>query len=414
MITFSKYTLSNGLRLLHHFDATTQMVALNLRYDVGSRDEDENRTGLAHLFEHLMFGGSLNAPGFDEELQRAGGSCNAWTSNDVTNYYEILPAQNIETAFWLESDRLLNLSLSDEAIAVQKSVVIEEFKQRYLNRPYGDLNHLMADLAYTKHPYRWPVIGKEVSHIADASADEIRRFFYDHYAVNNMVMCVSGNVTFDRAVALAEKWFGDIERRKVTPRNLPEEPRQTEARVMRVHRDVPENTISYAFHMCGAKDPDYFACDLLSDVLSNGLSSRFYRNLLLKTDFFSDVDATISGRYEPGLFNVFARLKNGVDLEEAKHAIEVELQRLVNEGVEEVELRRYANKYNARELYESVGYDSVAEKLCQYELLGDANRINLDPEAYYNVTVDDFNRVAGEVLRPDNCSLIYYGPSVEQ
>ena len=414
MILFSKHTLSNGLRLLHHFDATTQMVALNLIYDVGSRDENENRTGLAHLFEHLMFGGSSNAPQFDDELQRAGGSSNAWTSNDVTNYYEILPAHNVETAFWLESDRLLNLTLSDEAIAVQKSVVIEEFKQRYLNRPYGDLPHLMSNLAFTKHPYRWPVIGKEVSHIAEASNDEIRQFFHQHYSVDNMVMCVSGNVTFERAVELTEKWFGDIERRQVTPRNLPEEPRQTEARVQREHRDVPENVLSFGFHMCGINNPDYFACDLLSDVLSNGRSSRFYRNLLLKTDIFSDVDATISGRYEPGLFNVFARLRNGVDLEEARHTVETELQRLVTEGVEEDELRRYANKYNARELYESVGYDAVAEKLCQYELLGDANRINLDPEAYYNVTVDDFNRVAGEVLRPDNCSLIYYGPSVEQ
>ena len=413
MITFSKYTLSNGLRLLHHFDATTQMVALNLRYDVGSRDEDENRTGLAHLFEHLMFGGSLNAPGFDEELQRAGGSCNAWTSNDVTNYYEILPAQNIETAFWLESDRLLNLSLSDEAIAVQKSVVIEEFKQRYLNRPYGDLNHLMADLAYTKHPYRWPVIGKEVSHIADASADEIRRFFYDHYAVNNMVMCVSGNVTFDRAVALAEKWFGDIEPRQVATRCLPVEPRQTEARVKKVHREVPENTISYAFHMCGAKDPDYFACDLLSDVLSNGLSSRFYRNLLLKTNMFTDLDASIGGRVDPGLMHIFARLSNGVDIDEAKQAIDAEIEKLITDGVAEDELMRYANKFNARELYENVGYDAVAEKLCHYELLGDANGINLDPEAYYKVTVDDMNRVAAEVFRADNSSVIYYGPSVK-
>lgn len=388
------------------------MVALNLRYDVGSRDEDENRTGLAHLFEHLMFGGSANAPDFDGFLQQAGGSSNAWTSCDCTNYYEILPAQNVETAFWLESDRLLNLTLSQQAIAVQKSVVIEEFKQRYLNRPYGDLNHILLRTAYKVHPYCWPTIGKDVGHVADASDEEIRKFFHDHYSVDNMVLCVSGNVTFERAVALAEKWFGDIEPRRVAKRCLPSEPKQTAERVAKAHREVPENTIVCAYHICGANDADYFASDLLSDVLSNGNSSRFYRNVLMKTDIFTDLDACITGRDDPGLMLVTARLRAGVDFSEAKAVMDGEIGNLVEHGVEKNELMRYANKYNVLELYENVGYDKVAEKLCKYELLGDANRINLVPEEYYKVTVDDMNRVAAQIFRADNCSTIYYGPSV--
>ena len=414
MITFSKYVLSNGLRLLHHYDATTQMVALNLRYDVGSRDESPERTGLAHLFEHLMFGGSKNAPNYDAALQYAGGSSNAWTNSDCTNFYEILPAHNVETAFWLESDRLLHLQLNDQDVEAQKSVVIEEFKQRYLNRPYGDINHLMLDTAYTTHPYRWPVIGKELSHIADASNAEIMDFFNSHYSVDNMVMCVSGNIRFEKAIELAEKWFGDIAPRNVKRRNLPSEPKQTEARHMSVHREVPENTILRAYHMCGINDADYIATDLLSDVLSNGHSARFYRNVLMKCDLFSDLEACILGSNDPGLMLVSARLCDGVQFEEASAAIDTELDKLLRDGVGENELMRYANKYNARELFENVGYDNVAEKLCKYELLGDANRINTDPEAYHKVTVDDINRVARDVFRPENCSTIYYGPLVKE
>ena len=348
MISYNKYVLSNGLRLLHHYNATTQMVALNLRYDVGGRDESPERTGLAHLFEHLMFGGSLNAPDFDGALQAAGGSSNAWTSNDCTNFYEVLPAHNIETAFWLESDRYVNLCLDEQSVATQKSVVIEEFKQRYLNRPYGDVSHLMRSLAYKCHPYRWPVIGVKPEHIAEASMQEIHDFYNTHYSIDRMVLCVSGNVTFQRAIELTEKWFGDLAPRASHKRNLPSEPEQLEPRVLKVHSDVPEDMIVRIYHMCGANDPDFVASDLVSDVLANGPSARFHRNVLMTTDLFTDLDAVILGSDDPGLLYVTARLADGVDADEALDVIDGEIDKLLREGVSERELRRYANQHVSR------------------------------------------------------------------
>ena len=414
MISFNKYVLSNGLKLLHHYNATTQMVALNLRYDVGARDENPERTGLAHLFEHLMFGGSANAPDFDGALQAAGGSSNAWTGNDCTNFYEVLPAHNIETAFWLESDRYLNLCLDEQSVATQKSVVIEEFKQRYLNRPYGDVSHLMRSLAYKSHPYRWPVIGVKPEHIAEASMQEIEDFYNTHYSIDRMVLCVSGNVTFQRAVELTEKWFGDLAPRASRKRDLPMEPAQTQPRVLKVHSDVPENMIVRIYHMCGANDPDFVASDLVSDVLANGPSARFHRNVLMTTDLFTELDAVILGCDDPGLLYVTARLANGVDAQKALDVIDGEIDKLLREGVSERELKRYANQHVARELNENILYDAVAEKLCKYEMLGDASRINTENDEYQTVTVDHFNRVARELFRAENCSTLYYGPMVNE
>ena len=414
MISFNKYVLSNGLKLLHHYNATTQMVALNLRYDVGARDENPERTGLAHLFEHLMFGGSANAPDFDGALQAAGGSSNAWTGNDCTNFYEVLPAHNIETAFWLESDRYLNLCLNEQSVATQKSVVIEEFKQRYLNRPYGDVSHLMRSLAYKSHPYRWPVIGVKPEHIAEASMQEIEDFYNTHYSIDRMVLCVSGNVTFQRAVELTEKWFGDLAPRASRKRDLPVEPAQTQPRVLKVHSDVPENMIVRIYHMCGANDPDFVASDLVSDVLANGPSARFHRNVLMTTDLFTELDAVILGCDDPGLLYVTARLANGVDAQKALDVIDGEIDKLLREGVSERELKRYANQHVARELNENILYDAVAEKLCKYEMLGDASRINTENDEYQTVTVDHFNRVARELFRAENCSTLYYGPMVNE
>ena len=414
MISFNKYVLSNGLKLLHHYNATTQMVALNLRYDVGARDENPERTGLAHLFEHLMFGGSANAPDFDGALQAAGGSSNAWTGNDCTNFYEVLPAHNIETAFWLESDRYLNLCLDEQSVATQKSVVIEEFKQRYLNRPYGDVSHLMRSLAYKSHPYRWPVIGVKPEHIAEASMQEIEDFYNTHYSIDRMVLCVSGNVTFQRAVELTEKWFGDLAPRASRKRDLPVEPAQTQPRVLKVHSDVPENMIVRIYHMCGANDPDFVASDLVSDVLANGPSARFHRNVLMTTDLFTELDAVILGCDDPGLLYVTARMANGVDAQKALDVIDGEIDKLLREGVSERELKRYANQHVARELNENILYDAVAEKLCKYEMLGDASRINTENDEYQTVTVDHFNRVARELFRAENCSTLYYGPMVNE
>ncbi|MGM9803212.1 MAG: M16 family metallopeptidase [Muribaculaceae bacterium] len=411
MISFRKHVLGNGLRLLHHYDATTRMVAVNLRYDVGSRDEDEHCTGLAHLFEHLMFGGSTNAPDFDGALQAAGGVSNAWTSTDCTNFYELLPAQNLETALWLESDRYLNLTLSDQSVAVQKSVVVEEFNQRCLGRPYGDLSHHMMKLAFTKHPYRWPVIGIAPNHISEASVEEIRQFYYSHYSVDRMVMCISGNVSFDDAVAMAEKWMGDLPARQVATRNIAPEPPQTMARHACVHNpNVPDNLIVRIYHMCGENDPDFVAGDMVSDVLSNGTSARFHRNVIMKSDLFIDLDAVITGTVDPGLLYITGRLSAGADFDKANAVIDEEIDRLTSSGVTQLELDRYANKHNWREMYENISYDAVAEKLCKYEMLGDAMRINTEAAKYESMSVDHFNRVARNLFRPENCSTLYYGP----
>lgn len=410
MISFNTYRLKNGLRMLHYYDKNTQMVALNLLYDVGSKDEDPKATGLAHLFEHLMFTGSKNAPNYDAALQAAGGSSNAWTSVDMTNYYETLPAHNVETAFWLESDRLMNLNLSDEGIETQKSVVIEEFKQRCLNVPYGDFYHICNDLAYKVHPYRWPTIGLNVDDIKNASHDEIKAFFASHYAVNNLILCVSGHVEFEKAVALAEKWFGDFSPVDLKPRNLPQEPLQTEQRFLSVNRDVPQNMIVMMYHMCGRGGADYQACDMLSDVLSNGTSSRFYRNVMVKSGLFTELDASVSGTFEPGLFLVRARLADGVSFDKAQKAIDDELSDFLNTGASAYEMEKCANKYESTQLFETITYEKKGVKLCQYELLSDASDINKEVQKYRSLTQAGMMDVAQKLLNPNNCSILYYGP----
>lgn len=410
MISFNTYRLKNGLRMLHYYDKNTQMVALNLLYDVGSKDENPKATGLAHLFEHLMFTGSKNAPNYDAALQAAGGSSNAWTSVDMTNYYETLPAHNVETAFWLESDRLMNLNLSDEGIDTQKSVVIEEFKQRCLNVPYGDFYHICNDLAYKVHPYRWPTIGLNVDDIKNASHEEIKAFFSNHYAVNNLILCVSGHVEFEKAVALAEKWFGDFSPVGLQPRNLPQEPIQTEQRFLSVNRDVPQNMIVMMYHMCGRGGADYQACDMLSDVLSNGTSSRFYRNVMVKSGLFTELDASVSGTFEPGLFLVRARLADGVSFATAQKAIDGELKDFLNTGATAYEMEKCANKYESTQLFDTITYEKKGVKLCQYELLSEAADINREVQKYRDLTQAGLMNVAQKLLNPNNCSILYYGP----
>lgn len=280
MIRFNRHILNNGLRIIHYYDSATKMVALNLLYNVGSKDEQPNKTGLAHLMEHLMFSGSANVARYDDALQAAGGVSNAWTNVDMTNYYETLPAHNIETAMWAESDRLMALNLTASNIRVQKDVVMEEFKQRYLNEPYGDISHISHSLAYKSHPYMWPTIGKCLEHIDDVTEEEIISFYKKYYSVDNLIMCISGNISFEHAVSLAEKWFGDIEPSGITPRCLPSEPEQTESRSIIVEKDVPQNVLYRVYHMPGRNDDMYPACDLLSDVLANGKSSRFHQNVM--------------------------------------------------------------------------------------------------------------------------------------
>lgn len=410
MIEFNKYTLANGLRLIHHYNAVTSMVAVNLLYDVGSSDEDSSKTGLAHLLEHLMFSRTRHITKFDDVMTRVGGTSNAWTSIDVTDYYEELPAVNLETALWLESERLLNLDLTDENIEIQKSVVIEEFKQRYLNQPYGNIMHLTHGMAYKTHPYQWPTIGKDVDTIKRLTRDDVVNFHQRHYAVNNAVMCVSGNVGFEETVELVEKWFGDIEGRRRTPRNLPQEPEQGSPRFMTHRSDVPNNMIYRTYHMCGRCDNDYQATDLLSDVLGNGTSSRFHKDLIQGTKMFSEVSASVLGSRDPGLFYVRACLAPDVDFDEANAAIDVVLNRLLDEGVTQHEVDKYVNKYISNKLFDSVGYAEKASLLCSHELLWGADGINTENDRYRRLAPADIRRVASQVLNANNCSTIFYGP----
>lgn len=410
MIDFTCHRFSNGLRLVHHYDATTRMVAVNLLYDVGSRDEHPSKTGLAHLMEHLMFSGTKNVEKFDDMLQRAGGDSNAWTSVDVTNYYDILPSHNIETALWLESERLLNLNLTAQNIEVQKSVVIEEFKQRYLNQPYGNVLHLMHGLAYEKHPYRWPTIGLDTETIKSFTDNDILDFHSRYYNIGSLVISISGNVEFETAVRLVEKWFGDIEPCESFARNLPLEPEQKGKKFLSHTSEVPSNMIFRVYHMCGRCEEDYAASDLLSDVLGNGLSSRFYRQLIQGTDMFADIDASVMGSRDPGLFYIRARLADGVPFEKANAAIDHVLAQLIDGGVEDGELVKCVNKYLSNKLFENVGYAEKAVSLCNHELMWGANGINIENDKYRAVKSQEVQDVASRILNDDNCSLIFYGP----
>lgn len=411
MIEFNTHRLDNGLRLIYHFDATTKMVALNILYDVGSRDEVIGKTGFAHLFEHLMFGGSKNIPDFDAPLQVAGGESNAWTSDDVTNFYEILPAHNVETAFWLESDRLNELAFSQHSLDVQKRVVIEEFKQRCLNVPYGDVSHIIRSNAFKRHTYRWPVIGEKVSDIENVSLESVRDFFYSHYAPNNAILCISGNIQFGKALGLTEKWMSKIPKRTIRCHKNIEEPRQTEKRIIKFGKDAPQNLLVKAYHMCGRLDADYQASDILSDILSNGSSSRFFRNVLLETDVFTDLDASIWGTIDPGLFVIRGRLRHGIEFERADAVVEDELQKLLGDGVSQYEVDKFVNKFESKNCFENISYSEKASKLCYYELLGDANGINTEIELYRRLDAEKVNRVAKKIFREDNQVCLYYGPN---
>ncbi|WP_294176936.1 pitrilysin family protein [uncultured Coprobacter sp.] len=408
MIRINKYCLPNGLRLIHHQDKETQMVALNLLYDVGSKDENPNRTGFAHLFEHLMFGGSVNIPDFDTPLQKAGGENNAWTSNDITNYYSVVPRQNVETAFWLESDRMLGLDFSEKSLSVQKQVVIEEFKQRNLNLPYGDIPLLIRPLAYKVHPYRWPTIGKRVEHIEQVKLEDVKSFFYKHYAPNNAILAVTGNISFEKTVDLTEKWFGPIERRDIELRNLPIEPVQESARFQEVSRPVPLDSITKVYHMCRRMDKEYHCFDLLSDILSNGRSSRLFQRLVMDRKLFADIDASITGDIDAGLFMIKGKVNKGVSLEDADRAIVEELRRLGENEVSSYELQKVVNKFESNDLFSNINYLNKATNLAYYELLDKAENIDSEIEKYKGVTSRMLKEVAERAFVEENSSTLYY------
>lgn len=408
MVDFNRFTLANGLRVLVHEDDTTPMAVLNILYDVGARDEEQGKTGFAHLFEHLMFGGSINIPSYDEPLQRVGGENNAFTSNDITNYYITLPATNLETAFWLESDRMLSLAFSEKSLETQRNVVCEEFKQRYLNQPYGDVWLKLRPLAYQEHPYRWATIGQDLSQIENARMEDVKAFFEKHYNPVNAIMVVGGNVKTDEVRKLAEKWFEPIPSGEKYVRNLPKEPAQTVPRKEVVHADVPLNAIYMAFKMPARLDPAYQSFDLMSDVLSQGQSSRLYNSLLKEQQLFSDIHAYITSSMDEGLLVIEGKLVEGVTVEVAEAAIWRELELLKAQLVSDDEITKVKNKTESIMVFAELNLLDKAMNLAYYELLGDANLLNAEIDKYLAVTPGKIQAAAQDTFHPEKCSTLYY------
>lgn len=413
MIQYDQFTLSNGLRVLVHRDTATPLACINILYDVGARDEDESRTGFAHLFEHLMFGGSVNIPSYDEISPRIGAENNAFTTNDITNYYITLPSQNLEAAFWLESDRLLSLAFSEKSLEVQRSVVIEEFKQRYLNQPYGDSWLMIRPLAYKVHPYKWATIGKEIKHIEDAVMDDVKAFFKKHYNPKNAILVVAGNVETEQVRGLCDKWFGTIPAGEKPPRHLPAEPRQEEYRRMEVERDVPTDALFLSFHMCARGDAEYHTMDIISDLLSRGNSARLYLNLVKERQLFNEINAFVMGDLDKGQFIVTGKPAEGVSLQEAEDAIFAELEALQNTLLSEQELQKVKNKIEASLTFAEMSVLDKAMNLAFFELLGDASLINTEVDRYFAVTSEMIRTQAREVFRKTNCSSLHYRASVK-
>ncbi|HEY0059732.1 MAG TPA: pitrilysin family protein [Flavisolibacter sp.] len=408
MVHFERFTLENGLRVLVHQDTSTPMAVVNVMYDVGAKDEDPSRTGFAHLFEHLMFGGSVNIPEYDDPLQMAGGENNAYTTNDLTNYHIQLPAENLETAFWLESDRMLSLAFTDKSLEVQRKVVCEEFKEHYLNKPYGDVWLKLRDLAYTTHPYRWMTIGKELSHIENASLQDVKNFFFKHYRPVNAILVVAGNVTTERVKELSEKWFGPIEMGEKYERQLPVEPPQTAARKLEVHADVPLDALYKVWHIYSRLDARYYAADLITEVLSGGGSSRLYQALVKEKQLFSNIDCHHSGTVDAGLLTIEGKLVKGVKIEEAEKAIEWELDKLKKELISEAELQKVKNKTESAIAFEDMSVMNRANSLAFYELLGDATLMNTELNRYHQVTAAEIQAECNNIFKETNCSTLYY------
>jgi zinc protease len=411
MIPYKQFALENGLRVLVHEDPTVQIAVMNILYDVGSRDELPTKTGFAHLFEHLMFGGSANIPSYDEPLQMVGGENNAFTSTDITNYYITLPAANLETAFWLESDRMLSLSFDHHVLEVQRKVVIEEFKQRYLNQPYGDVWLKLRPLAYKTHPYLWATIGKEISHIENATMDDVKEFFFTHYIPSNAIMVVAGKVTFDQVKEFSEKWFGPIPAGKKRVRNLPDEPKQVEKRMLTVEANVPANALYKTYHMPGRFHYDYYASDLMSDVLSRGHSSRLYQTLVKEKEIFTSISSFVMGTIDPGMLVINGRVKEGVTLGQAEDELELVLTKFKRDGVQNSELEKVKNQALATMEFDKVEVLNRAMNLAFASLSGDPDLVNKEPDRIKSVTNEDINRMATEILTETNSSAMYYKAS---
>jgi predicted Zn-dependent peptidase len=406
MIAFNRFRLDNGLTVIHHLDTTTPMAAVNVLYDVGARDESEDRTGFAHLFEHLMFGGSVNIPDFDAPLQFAGGESNAFTSNDITNYYDILPVQNIETALWLESDRMLSLAFTPKSLEVQRNVVIEEFKQRYLNQPYGDVWLELRPLAYQVHPYKWATIGKEIRHIEEAVMEDVKAFFKTHYHPANAILCIAGNISLEKTQELVTKWFGDIPKSLKPQRILPKEPAQNEFREKLIERPVPGNAFYYAFKMPERRSFEYYVADIISDALGREKSSRLYGKLKKELKLVTSINAYITGSMDEGLLIIDGKLSDGVSFEQLDEALWSALEEMNATLMSEEETARLLIKVRTVKEFQEQGLLNRAMNLSLYELLGDANGINEENALYQSITAEQIQQLGKTMLRRENCSVL--------
>jgi len=408
MIKFERFQLDNGLRVIVHEDASTPMAIVNVLYDVGARDEDPKKTGFAHLFEHLMFGGSVNIDDFETPLQLAGGENNAFTTNDFTNYYIQLPAENIETAFWLESDRMLSLAFSEKSLEVQRKVVMEEFKEHYINKPYGDVWFRLREMVYTRHPYRWMTIGSELSHIEQAKLEDVRNFFFKYYRPLNAILVVAGKVTTQQVRELAEKWFGDIPPGEKYVRDLPVEPRQHEARRMEIKAAVPIDALYKCYPMAARTEQGYYVAELITEVLGGGTSSRLHEKLVKEKKLFSQIECYQTGSVDPGLVIVEGKLIKGVRMEEADKAIEEELEKIRSIPVTEKELTKVKNKTESAIVFEDMSVMNRASSLAIYELLGDANMMNTELGKYQAVSTKEILDTSRQIFDPRNSNTLYY------
>jgi predicted Zn-dependent peptidase len=408
MIKFEKFVLPNGLKVLVHEDKSTPMAVINILYDVGARDENPNKTGFAHLFEHLMFGGSINIPSYDEPLQVAGGDNNAFTTNDLTNYYCQLPVENIETAFWLESDRMLSLAFGKKSLETQRKVVCEEFKEHYINKPYGDVWHKMMELAYTTHPYRWMTIGKELSHIENATLEDVKAFFFKHYTPSNAILVVAGNVTVDKVKELAEKWFATIPAGEKYIRNLPQEPKQTAPRMAEVKANVPLDALYKCWHIYSRTDWRYYTVDLITEILGGGSSSRLFQSLVKEKKLFSNIDCSHFGSTDAGLLTIAGKLVKGVNMKDAEAAVNEEIKKLQTFGITDKELEKVKNKTESMMAFEDMSVMNRATSIAMYEQLGDADLINKELEMYKAVTAAEIVQQTKIVFEENNCNTLYY------
>jgi zinc protease len=408
LVQFEKFELSNGLRVLVHQDTSTPMAVVNVMYDVGSKDEDPNKTGFAHLFEHLMFGGSVNVPAYDEPLQMAGGENNAYTTNDLTNYYIQLPSENLETAFWLESDRMLSLAFEQKSLDVQRKVVCEEFREHYINKPYGDAWHKMRELSFDIHPYRWMTIGRELSHIETANLQDVKDFFFKHYRPVNAILVVAGNVNVEQVKKLAEKWFGPIESGEKYNRQLPVEPDQKVKKKLEVHAEVPLDALYKCWHIYPRLDSRYYISDLITEILSGGGSSRLYQSLVKEQKLFSNIQCYHLGSIDAGLLTIEGKLVKGVKIEDAEKAIDEELDKLKKVKVNEPELEKVKNKTESMMAFEDMSIMNRANSIAYYELLGNADLMNTELDRYRKVTVDDIQEECNKIFREENSSTLWY------